>query len=387
MDARFSTRSRSASTGSRARTGPWDSSTRTAPGRAPPSGSPSSPGQWPSSAVSISRIPTARACASPAAPGTSGRAAGSSSRPARSTPPSRSRRVRWRSSTRRTGQAVAVEPLGGGAYRVTSVGDRSGGTSRASAVAAGPREARGGRGRCGRGHRCPLLLRSAPRPARRAPAPARHQRPGGAPGAGDGGRPRGARRSQCPRRQHRDPAARGAHDQPRAGARRTPSRAGGPDAGRQPDVRGDGGADGPRRRALPGREPRSGADGPPGRHRPHRARLRLHDAGLLHHPGVVRARLQHAVGAEGQLAHRPDARADLRDTRRHPDHGRVPGAPGRARRAGRHPAAQGALRRRGRGHRQDDGPLVTGLSHASAWNHSCCCRWTTRPPPGASSTR
>ena len=66
---------------------------------------------------------------------------------------------------------------------------------------------------------------------------------------------------------------------------------------------------------FPRRQPRARADGAPGRDRPHRARLRLDHARLLDHPGVVGARLQDPVGAEGQLADREDDGADLRVAR------------------------------------------------------------------------
>ena len=83
----------------------------------------------------------------------------------------------------------------------------------------------------------------------------------------------------------------------------------------QPDVGRHRRADGPGRRAVPGRQPRARADGAPRRDGPHGARLRLDHAGLLDHPGVLGARLQDPVGAEGQLADGQDERADLRDAR------------------------------------------------------------------------
>ncbi len=49
--------------------------------------------------------------------------------------------------------------------------------------------------------------------------------------------------------------------------------------------------------------------------RPHRARLRLRHAGVLDHPGLLGARLQDPVGAEGQLADGQDDRADLSSRR------------------------------------------------------------------------
>ena len=95
-------------------------------------------------------------------------------------------------------------------------------------------------------------------------------------------------------------------DEPGARPRRTAARAGRPHPGRKPDVGCDRRADGSRRGAVPGGQPRAGADGAARRDRLHRARLRLDHARLLDHPGVLRARLQDPVGAEGQLADRPD---------------------------------------------------------------------------------
>ena len=196
---------------------------------------------------------------------------------------------------------------------------------------------------------------------RRPPAPACSERARCDPRGGDE-----RRRAACS--QHRErPNERSAgpagHDEPRARARRAAARAGRPHAAREPDFHGDGRADGPGRRAVPRRQPRAGADGAPRRDRPHRARLRLGHAGLLDHPGVLGARLQDPVGAEGQLADGQDEGADLRDPGRHPGPGRPARASRHAMRARCHQAPAAAVRRRGRDHRQDHGPVVARLPH------------------------
>ena len=130
----------------------------------------------------------------------------------------------------------------------------------------------------------------------------------------------------------------------------------------QPDLGRDRGTDGPGGCQLPARQPRPGADGAARCHRLHRIGFRQHHAGLLDHPGIVGARLQHAVGAEGQLADRAHARADLGGRGRHSHPQRLPPAPGHALRDRGDPPAQARVRQRGGDHRQDHGAVDAGLS-------------------------
>ena len=150
-------------------------------------------------------------------------------------------------------------------------------------------------------------------------------------------------------------------DGPRTRARCLAPRAGRPHPGVQPDLGGDRRADGPRRRPVSTGQPGARAHGPPRGYRIHRARLRQHHAGLHHHPGVLRPRLQDPVGAEGQLADRAHAGTDLRKAggHRHPRRSlHPPRHPLRAR-GDHHP--QAGVRRRGRRDRQDHGAVVPRL--------------------------